>query len=367
MTYLKELYSKHIKCKNIDEALIFIALVSQFLPYVFSGLVAAVVSIRALVLSLAKKDALKSVDGKLILAFFVINLLSPFFHKNYLGVACFFGVSLILIFAVYAKKHMTVELFSKIANAISFMSICTALVAVIQKYTLYNRAPSVFFNPNYYGAVIIFVVLMCVYRLITRDGSRIFAIVTICANFVGLLMADCQSAFFSIALGVWLILLFTKKYKLLIPITVLGVVGVICLPYLTFIMPRITNAVENITIRSGIWNAGINEFLKVPFFGRGMMGYLQIYKIYGSQYNFHCHNLIIDMLLSFGVIGNIPLVWFVLKNLFSFKGKKYTPLILALVGAVLLHGLVDVTVAWIQTGIILAFFLSCSNIKKENC
>lgn len=365
MTYLKELYSKHIKCQNIDESLIFLVLVSQFLPFVVSALVAAVVSVRALVLSLIKKDALKSVDGKLILAFFVINLLSPILHQNYLGVACFFGVTFILIFAVYAKKHMTATLFSKIANAMSLMSICTALLAVIQRYTLGVRAPSVFFNPNYYGAVITFVVLLCVYRFIIKDGSRIFALVTICANIVGLLMADCQSAFFSIALGVWLLLLFTKKYKLLIPITILGIVGVICLPYLTFIMPRITNAAENISIRAGIWNAGLNGFLEVPFFGRGMMGYLQIYKEYGSQYNFHCHNLIIDMLLSFGVVGIVPLVWFVVKNLLSFKGKKYTPLILALVGAVLLHGLVDVTVAWIQTGIILAFFLSCVSIKKE--
>ncbi len=365
MSQLKEFYLKHIKCQNVDETLIFAAIVSQFLPFVLSALIAGFVAVRALVLSIVRKDALKSVDGKLILAFFAVNLLSPILHKNYLGVACFFGATLILIFAVYAKRHMTGELFLKISDAMSLMSICTALVAVVQRYTLYERAPSVFFNPNYYGAVITFVVLMCVYRFITGEGSRIFLAVTVCANLVGLLMADCQSAFFSIALGVWLLLLLTKKYKLFIAVTVLGIVGVVCLPYLTFIMPRITNAAENISIRAGIWNAGLNGFLEVPLFGRGMMGYLQIYKEYGSQYNFHCHNLIIDLLLSFGVVGAIPLVWFVVKNLVSFKGKKYSPLILALVGAVLLHGLVDVTVAWIQTGIILAFFLSCVSVKKE--
>lgn len=363
---IKEFYTKHVKCKNLDESLVFLAVVAQFLPFVLSAIVLLFVSLRALFLSIARKDALKSLDGKLILGFFAVNLLSPILHKNYFGIACFFGVTFILIFAVYAKKHMTNELFLKISNAICFMSAPVALVSVIQKYTQGFRASSVFFNPNYYGAVITFVVLMCVYRFIVGEGNRLLLFLTICVNIVGLLMADCQSAFFSIALGVWLLLLFTKKYKLLIPITILGIVGVFCLPYLTFIMPRITNAAENISIRAGIWNAGINGFLQVPFFGRGMMGYLQIYEIYGSQYNFHCHNLIIDMLLSFGVVGVIPLLWFVIKNLVCFKGKKYTPFILALVGAVLLHGLVDVTVAWIQTGALLAFFLSIGNIKKEN-
>ena len=65
------------------------------------------------------------------------------------------------------------------------------------------------------------------------------------------------------------------------------------------------------------------------------------------------------MLLSFGVIGGVPLVWFVIKNIVKAKGKKYAPLIFSVLGAVLLHSMVDVTIAWIQTGMLAALILSC--------
>ena len=95
------------------------------------------------------------------------------------------------------------------------------------------------------------------------------------------------------------------------------------------------------------------------------MGYLQIYKEYGGSYNFHCHNLIIDLLLSFGVVGSVPLVIFVFKNIIAAKARKYAPLLFSLVGAVLLHSMVDVTIGWIQTGGLCALLVAMAYIKEE--
>ena len=103
-----------------------------------------------------------------------------------------------------------------------------------------------------------------------------------------------------------------------------------------------------------------------PFFGRGMMGYAQFYEKFGGPKNTHCHNLVIDMLSSFGIIGNIPLVAFVVRNIKSAAKSRYIPLFFAIFGAVMLHGLTDVTIAWIQTGALGAFMLSIAYVKKES-
>lgn len=375
MTAVKEFFKRCISDSG-EENYILLAVISCFLPYFLSAVCLLFVVLRALFVKSVRKTFLKGFDAYLVAAFFALNLVTPIVFKNYVGIACFFAVTLMMVLAMYIRAYMTSGLFSRISDAIGAMSITSALVAALQKivysneipslfFHLKNRAPSVFFNPNYYGTVITFVVLLCVYRLLTGSGNKIFNLVVIAANIAGLLMADCQSAFFCIAFGVWILLLLTKKYKLFAAVTVVAVVGVIFLPKLTFIMPRISNFAENIFIRSTIWQAGLKGFLDTPIFGRGMMGYLQIWETYGGQQNFHCHNLFIDILLSFGVLGSAPLVIFGVKNVACVKGKKYAPLLLSLVGAVILHSLVDVTLAWIQTGALAVFFLSSAHINEE--
>ncbi len=353
--------------KEIDKEGIFVLLgvASIFMPYIVSGIVLLFLCARALIKKDLREKIVKCFDFKLICIFFVLNLFSPFFHKNYLGAACFLGLTVILILALYFRSVINKKTMQKAFDVMAFMSMCDALFAKMQIIGGMKRAPSVFFNPNYYGAVITLVVLICFYRIIKKEANVFFMIAAILVNFYGLLQADCQSAFFCIAFGMWLMLLLTKKYLPFAIVTVIAALMVIFLPHLTFIMPRISSFAENIALRSKIWVAGINAFKEDVLFGRGMMGYFQIYKEFGGPKNYHCHNIVIDLLLSFGVIGCVPLVIFAAKNVVIAKGKKYAPLIFAMLGAVLLHSMVDVTIAWIQTGALAALLLSLSYIKEE--
>ncbi len=367
MTVVRRFFEKYIKGENADETAVMLSVVSIFLPYIISAIVLILVIARALILKDSRKKILGGKDGKIVLVFMLLNFAAPFYYKNYLGIACFFGMSAILILALYLRTTMTQKLFSRISDAASFMSICCAFASTFIKAPEHDmRSPSAFFNPNYYGAMITFVILLCAYRIISKEGNRPFLIATILSNVYGLFMADCQSAFFAIAFGLWVLLLFKKCYKSFVVVTVAAILGIVFLPHLTFIMPRISGALENILKRADIWSAGFNAFLETPFFGRGLMGYRQIYAEFAAPKNFHCHNMFIDMLLSFGVVGSIPLCYFVMRNLTKIKGEKTAPLILALFASVLLHGLVDVTLIWIQTGAFAAFLLSAPYAKKEN-
>lgn len=367
MAVIKRFFEKYIKGENADETAVMLAVVSIFLPYIISAIVLSIVIVRALILKDSRNKILHSKDGKIVLVFMLINAAAPFYYKNYLGVACFFGISAILLFALYLRSTMTEKLFSRVSDAAAFMSISCAFVSTFIKAPEHDmRSPSVFFNPNYYGAMITFVILLCAYRLISKEGNRAFLIATILSNVYGLFMADCQSAFFAIAFGLWVLLLFKRCYKSFAVVTVAAVLGIVFLPHLTFIMPRISGALENILKRADIWIAGFKASLETLFFGRGLMGYTQIYEIFGAPKNFHCHNMFIDMLLSFGVVGSIPLIIFIVRNLTKIKGKKTAPLILALCASALLHGLVDVTLIWIQTGAFAAFLLSAPFAEREN-
>lgn len=366
MSTVKNLLGKYLKGENCEETLLIFAVASLFLPYVLSAAVLIFVTARALILKDSRQRILKDRDTKFVFIFMLLNFAAPIFYKNYLGFAAFLGLSGILFFAIYLRNYMTKSLFNKISDVSAFMSIAAAFASTFIKAPEHDmRSPSVFFNPNYYGAMITFVILLCAYRFISKEGNRIFLFLTILANIYGLLMADCQSAFFSIALGLWVLLLFKKCYKSFAVVTVVAVVSVIFLPHLTFIMPRISGALENILKRADIWQAGFDAFLETPIFGRGLVAYKQIGTLFGGPKNNHCHNIFIDMLLSFGVIGCIPLVIYLVKNIVKIKGKETAPLILALTAAVLLHGLVDVTLIWIQTGAYAAFLLSAPYIKDK--
>lgn len=349
----------YFKDLNKEEIYALIFAAGIFLPYVLSGMLLAFMFSRSLLVKDLREKIVKSSDFKFVLIFFALNLLSPIIHKNFLGLACFVGVNAILIVMLYLRSVMNDKLIQKCFDVMAFMSMTSAIVAHLQISDEVERAPSVFFNPNYYGAVITLVVLICFHRILKKQSNLPFMLITILVNLYGLLKADCQSAFFCIVFGVWLMLLFNKKYALFAITSVIGILMVVFLPKLTFIMPRISGFVHNLSLRADIWKIGIEAFKEDILFGRGMMGYFQVYKEYGGRKNFHCHNIVIDMLLSFGVIGGVPLVWFVVKNIAKAKGKKYAPLIFSVLGAVLLHSMVDVTIAWIQTGMLAALILSC--------
>ena len=104
-----------------------------------------------------------------------------------------------------------------------------------------------------------------------------------------------------------------------------------------------------------------------PLLGQGPMSYSIICGPFGGYKTFHCHNLIFDVLLNYGVIGAGVFFFYGLQKLHlivrRFKrgvSKNMNALVLALLTAVLAHGMTDVTIFWIQTAML--FFLIYSSV-----
>ena len=95
------------------------------------------------------------------------------------------------------------------------------------------------------------------------------------------------------------------------------------------------------------------------------MGYYHIYANYpGSYATTHCHNLLLDLLLNFGVVGTVFPIWFIVgyvKRAICCRNAQtklqQTSLILAALAALVVHATVDLTFLWIQTGLLYCLIL----------
>lgn len=260
---------------------------------------------------------------------------------------------------------MTEKMLYKIFDIAAFMGMICAFVARMQRIDPKVQTPSVFLNANYYGTIITFTFLICLYRLITESKNEVFLIASMLVELYGLASASCWTAIFCIALGTLIILFYLKKRKIAFALMVAGVIFS-ALFMLTPAYEKIfALAVRNISIRWGIWETGIKAFLRQPFFGVGMMGYYRVYKLYGSQANYHCHNLFIDALLSFGIIGVTPAVAYAVRTVKNAVKSKMLPLFSALFAAVMLHSLFDLTIVWIQTGAFAVILMTMTKFKKD--
>ena len=106
-----------------------------------------------------------------------------------------------------------------------------------------------------------------------------------------------------------------------------------------------------------------------PLFGEGPLTYYHIYKQYGGHPTQHAHNVILDPLLSHGLIPCIILLVYLGSNLkevwLLFKRRidmRLFSLIVAFLLTVLIHGILDYTIYWVQTSLLFFIVFSASSI-----
>ena len=97
------------------------------------------------------------------------------------------------------------------------------------------------------------------------------------------------------------------------------------------------------------------------------MTYLHICDRLGGYYTFHSHNLYLDTLLNYGVIGSLVIFFCAISQMRIIISRlkrnictSMNLLILAALTAVLVHGLTDVTIFSPQTGML--FLLLCTSM-----
>ena len=157
------------------------------------------------------------------------------------------------------------------------------------------------------------------------------------------------------------------------PLTRKAQVSIFIILAIPDIFPRLSEINVTSQRRVRIWNEAM-PFIKENFlWGRGFLSYYQYAGLNPSIYQTtHTHNFAIEALISFGLVGSFLLLWFLwsyyrkvteCKELL--RNNTAVILILSISTAVLVHTMTDLTLLWVQTGLLYALILGGVGIDED--
>lgn len=367
-----------LQVKNLDVLLVLLLAVSIFTPFYLSVAVTCGIAVMTMMNCKKRVKAFSSPYSELLLGFLIIPFFVSATYNNYWGMLCSLGIVAEVICGFYVKSVMTRPLFNQAMDVVCLGSTWCALVAVYQKIATYGAAPayrpvSVFFNANYYGMMIEFVIIIAMYRIFTNTRMKKLYLAVIGLNLVGLYLCASLSAFTAVAFSVMTMLLIKGKYKLSVQLILVACVFVIIGIVFPSIFPRGVLAIDNtFSQRLSIWETAIKGISRHPLLGTGPMSYQMIGEQLGGYKSYHCHNLLLDILLNFGYVGFGVMGIYAVTQLrllvLRFKNNicsNMNILLVSAVVAVVVHGMTDVTIFWVQTGMLFILLASSTGIGSK--
>ena len=287
-----------------------------------SYIATTILLIMILCYSLYKRYNLKF---KKIYLLFLFNIPICVYYRNYLGILV--DIALIAFFYVsYIRNRIDY-------NLVVRYSAYMAVVEIVLSLLLRERAGVYsFFNPNYYGA---FLALLIVYYHI-KKYDRKYLLVFI----IALLLTGSRFALVSLILTYALVLLDKNR--------VLGSIALIIsfiYFYLVYkgIVPfvRADTISKYLDLRLWIYQLGIKGMSHGFLLGHGPTYFYE----YSKHVYPHSHNILIEYILSYGLIGLV----YALYNISEVKFNKKKILVIALI---MIHGLADYTIFWPQVALV---------------
>lgn len=378
---------------SLDEYIIMIVAGTIFLPF-YCSLVAVVATLVYLFATKKMIPIINQVPHSMyVIVFCFLTIVVSLIYGNMLGAVCGVGLLAVFLFALFFRATITSRLFefivdfSCIASLVCFFWALLEYQNIIQSmgYEVFKmqieddplfRVNSSFFNANYYAMMIEFMILMCVYKMSAAKNLRriVFYVVTIGCNMFALYLSGCRTAWAPFIITIPLMFYLNKQKPFLrVTLAALVIAGVALLikPEL---FPRMDTFIPYLDTRIDIWQAAMRGIGEHPLFGQGSLTYFFTYELYGGPMTQHAHSVILDPLLSFGIVGvallaryfwdNAREIWHLYRDHLNIR---LFSLILATILTVLIHGMMDYTVFWVQTGQLFLIIIGTSSIyvKKK--
>ncbi|MFU0833134.1 MAG: O-antigen ligase family protein [Oscillospiraceae bacterium] len=364
--------------EDFDRFLVLLLAVSLFAPFYISMILVCGIALMTIVNCKKRVRAFEAPYTRFLFGFLIIAFFVAAIYDNYIGMVYSILIYAVAVCALYIRSIMTRSIFNQAMDLICIGSIFSLFVALYQKASTFASMPdyrpvSVFTNANYYGMVIEFVVLIAIYRIFTNSELSVFYFAVIGLNFIGLYLTASFSSFIALFAAVTLMLILKRKKKIALIYIVSVGLFIILLAVFPQLLPRGSQAIDHtIAQRFSIWSASVKGIEQHLFFGRGAMAYQMIYEQFSGYNTYHCHNLILDILLNFGIIGfaAIGIYIGVQARLLQLRIRNnicmdMNYLLIAAAAAVFVHGLTDVTILWIQTGMLFAFIYASTGISSS--
>jgi O-antigen ligase len=358
-----------------DNHIVLLTAYSIFLPYFITIAIAAFFSVYVLINRRTRAMIFSYRESALIIPFGLIALIAPVCYGNWLGLVCGAGMILILLFGLFIRRVMTKGLFERTLSDICRLSVVTCAVALIEKIlnsAILGRAgyqcSSVFFNPNYFGTVTSMVIVICAYKVITRQGTKRIYYSIAAINGISVFLCGSLFVWVEMFVGVAVLLVLAKRHKMLLGFLGLAIFGCVLIFFFPHIIPRIGQANDTFGLRLRVWEVAFAGIKDSPLFGKGALTYFHIYDSYKEIYNVwptqHAHSIYLDSVLNFGFVGTAFLVLFffsyyraLVRDHRRHLNLTVSSLIFAVTAGVLMHGTTDVTIFWVQTGMLFVIIL----------
>lgn len=372
-----------------QQKLILIACISLFLPFYIT----CMIHVLLLIYALLSKDLIKAVknvkNAYCVLPFTGLSLTVSFYYGNWVGMACSFIIFILLLMICYFQYYGDKALLNDILHLFVFMSVLCGIYGLMEYNHILgslgykgfeiivmdspkSRLNSVFFNANYYAMMIEFFVMMTFY-LILQEKNMVNVIeyaFIILFNLFLLYLSGCRTAWSSIVVGIFVLLFYHHDKRWFF-----GFFAIVCFLLLLFIVnpdifPRSESIDYYLSGRIGIWKVSLENIKSHLFFGEGPLTYMHIYSNYtDAQYTQHAHNIFIDPVLSYGIVGVSMMVPYFKARWDEWKvttsTSEFRPLMIAILAVTLCHGLLDYTVYFVPTGFTFLMILSSSFVRKK--
>ena len=386
--YLKTHFTHH-------QRYIIVAVFSMFLPFYMCGGILIFLTLRLLWKGEIQEAYRQIPKSRFIIYFSLLSAIVSLFYQNYYGFVCSIGILVILSFVLYYRIHIDSRLFEYITNCIIVLSIFAALYGLIEYIGILNsynidqfeimifnrpqdRINSVFFNANYYAMMIEFFVCLTFYKILKIKDIKlewkkfIYYVAVIGLNLFVLLLTACRTAWPALAGGILIMLIVDKHHKTCACILALVIVACIYLLLNPSKFPRVDNIVAYFMTRAGIWEVAIQNIITHPLFGEGPMTYMHIYPLYHGHPTEHAHSIYLDPLLCFGIVGLLTIAPYIYSNiqrlyrLWKLKvDKTLVALIVSFTVMIFIHGILDYTIFFVQTGFLYLLIASSFDVHKH--
>ena len=383
-------FIEKLKGLSSKELILLGIILSIFLPFYLFVVVFCLYIISLIFTGDMKSILQKMGEHPMLLLFLSYSTVISVFAQNWMGVVASVGIFLFTVFFLHYQSILSHKFFRLILQLVLFGSVLSAAFASLEHFQIVkkfnyaflspnmqvwhqNRAEVTFFNPNYYGIICCFCIMIAFYLFTTTklNWLKVFCVIAGFVNLFGLNFTQNRTAFPAIIAGA-IIYLFTtiknwKAFWLSIGVFAIGL-SFLFSSDLGVRMGTLDSSMEE---RISIWDAGMALFKQNPFWGEGPLTYMHSYPRINAPYHEHAHSLYIDTILSYGIVGTILLVLSsvapvrLMMDMSQESGKRpIIGLYLSFLTVVAVHGIFDLALFWIQSGFI--FLLVMCSIPLEH-
>jgi len=216
-----------------------------------------------------------------------------------------------------------------------------------------RRVTSFYGFPNAIGLYLAPLIILFVGSLkyFKREITKILLILIVTLSFIALIFALSEGALIAVVAGLITlgVISTTRRKYILGGILVLILGSLLIQPVRSYLLPEITFQNPSGQVRLTIWQETWQLLQDQPLTGAGLAGYQQAVAPYHQAKHIEIyqypHNLILNFWTELGLFGLIAFIWLlviVFRHLYRQRSRPLTPILIALLVVILVHGLVDV-------------------------